>query len=89
MTNSGGVMFEGSLSIRDTGIERRPYHKNCNCALHKSNAASCSNAFRNPISFPIKQSWTDNSLGISSPNSKLSSSSPHPPLGASLGLGLS
>ncbi|PQP97438.1 hypothetical protein Pyn_10107 [Prunus yedoensis var. nudiflora] len=41
MTRAGvaGMMFqcafEGSLSMQDTEIERRPYHKNCTCALHK------------------------------------------------------
>ncbi|KAG8367529.1 hypothetical protein BUALT_Bualt16G0081300 [Buddleja alternifolia] len=28
-------VFDGSLSMRDMDIERRPYHKNCKCALHK------------------------------------------------------
>ncbi|GAA0164450.1 hypothetical protein LIER_43683 [Lithospermum erythrorhizon] len=27
-------VFVGSLSIKDTDKERRPYHKNCSCALH-------------------------------------------------------
>ncbi|CAL9026414.1 unnamed protein product [Prunus brigantina] len=29
-------VFEGSLSMQDSEIERRPYHKNCSCALHRS-----------------------------------------------------
>ncbi|KAB2618845.1 hypothetical protein D8674_014714 [Pyrus ussuriensis x Pyrus communis] len=51
-------VFEGSLSMQDTGIERRPYHKNCSCALH-SKAGVCSNACQRNISFPKKQSWSD------------------------------
>ena len=68
MTSAGvaGMMFqcvfEGSLSMRDTEIERRPYHKNCSCALHRSEGDVCSNACQRNISFPKKQSWTDGSL---------------------------
>ncbi|CAA3016317.1 Hypothetical predicted protein [Olea europaea subsp. europaea] len=36
-------VFEGSLSMCDMDIERRPYHRNCTCALHKQKS-SCSNA---------------------------------------------
>ncbi|RXH74311.1 hypothetical protein DVH24_029032 [Malus domestica] len=54
-------VFEGSLSMQDTEIERRPYHKNCGCALH-SNAGVCSNACQRNISFPKKQSWSDGTL---------------------------
>ncbi|CAL1361558.1 unnamed protein product [Linum trigynum] len=28
-------VFEGSLSGVHHGIERRPYHRNCSCALHE------------------------------------------------------
>ncbi|KAK2966539.1 hypothetical protein RJ640_002999, partial [Escallonia rubra] len=28
-------VFDGSLSMYDMEIDRRPYHRNCNCALHK------------------------------------------------------
>ncbi|KAB2618841.1 hypothetical protein D8674_014710 [Pyrus ussuriensis x Pyrus communis] len=51
-------VFQGSLSMQDTEIERRPYHKNCGCALH-SNAGVCSNACQRNFSFPKKQSWSD------------------------------
>ncbi|KAB2618846.1 hypothetical protein D8674_014715 [Pyrus ussuriensis x Pyrus communis] len=51
-------VFEGSLSMQDTEIERRPYHKNCSCALH-SKASICSHACQGNISFPKKQSWSD------------------------------
>ncbi|KAJ0089998.1 hypothetical protein Patl1_14826 [Pistacia atlantica] len=29
-----------SLSLNDVDIERRPYHKNCGCALHKLKGVS-------------------------------------------------
>ncbi|PQQ06121.1 hypothetical protein Pyn_40598 [Prunus yedoensis var. nudiflora] len=68
MTSAGvaGMMFqcvfEGSLSMRDSEIERRPYHKNCSCAPHRSEGDVCSNACQRNISFPKKQSWSDGSL---------------------------
>ncbi|KAL6223779.1 hypothetical protein ACLB2K_002637 [Fragaria x ananassa] len=67
-------VFQGSLSMQDTEIERRPYHKNCNCALHRSKGGACSNAFpqQRNISFPKKQSSADNSICIAT-TSKLSS----------------
>ncbi|CAI0395130.1 unnamed protein product [Linum tenue] len=33
-------VFEGSLSGADYGIERRPYHRNCKCALHENPATA-------------------------------------------------
>ncbi|KAB2618844.1 hypothetical protein D8674_014713 [Pyrus ussuriensis x Pyrus communis] len=66
-------VFEGSLSMQDTEIERRPYHKNCSCALH-SKASICSNACQRNISFPKKQSGKGSSLRIQvSATSKFSS----------------
>ncbi|KAL8497762.1 hypothetical protein ACS0TY_021194 [Phlomoides rotata] len=29
-------VFDASLSLHDMDIERRPYHRNCECALHKT-----------------------------------------------------
>ncbi|KAL8254888.1 hypothetical protein R6Q59_033109 [Mikania micrantha] len=29
------VVFEGSLSMSEVDKQRRPYHKNCSCALHR------------------------------------------------------
>ncbi|KAB2618842.1 hypothetical protein D8674_014711 [Pyrus ussuriensis x Pyrus communis] len=51
-------VFEGSLSMQDTEIERRPYHKNCSCALH-SKSGVCSNACQRNLSFPKKQLGTN------------------------------
>ncbi|KAK9947413.1 hypothetical protein M0R45_003039 [Rubus argutus] len=67
--------FEGSLSMQDTEIERRPYHKNCNCAMHKSKGGACSNACpqQRNVSFPKKQSWKDGSLCMPASSSRVSS----------------
>ncbi|KAE8126142.1 hypothetical protein FH972_020886 [Carpinus fangiana] len=68
-------VYEGSLSMHDMEIERRPYHRNCSCALHKLKGVYSINACsshhqRNNISFPKKNSWTDCcSLSISASKS--------------------
>ncbi|XWS70795.1 hypothetical protein CRYUN_Cryun03dG0080000 [Craigia yunnanensis] len=67
-------VFEGSITMQDSLIERRPYHRNCDCALHKLKGV-CSSACsptRN-ISFPKKQHSGDCSLSLSA--SKFSSQS--------------
>ncbi|CAN0900659.1 hypothetical protein LINGRAHAP2_LOCUS20965, partial [Linum grandiflorum] len=35
-------VFDGSISFHDNEIERRPYHRDCECALHESKG-NCSN----------------------------------------------
>ncbi|OMO80423.1 hypothetical protein COLO4_24097 [Corchorus olitorius] len=51
-------VLEGSLAIYEVEMERRPYHRNCSCALHNLNGISsaCSFSKRN-LSFPKKQAW--------------------------------
>lgn len=63
-----------SLSLDDFDIERRPYHKNCGCALHKLQGV-CYCASNNSISFSKKKSWPDFSLSLSSTTVASSSSS--------------
>ncbi|XP_057770258.1 uncharacterized protein LOC130990075 [Salvia miltiorrhiza] len=63
-------IFEGCISGRDMSIQRRPYHKNCKCALHKERG-HCSHASRyNNVSYPIKRTWSEGCLllmNVSSP----------------------
>ncbi|KAL7190964.1 hypothetical protein ACSBR2_023103 [Camellia fascicularis] len=55
-----------SLSMHDIEIERRPYHRNCSCALHKSKGASSTACFQHRnILFSQKTSWQEYSLSIS------------------------
>ncbi|KAK5824361.1 uncharacterized protein LOC108475321 [Gossypium arboreum] len=57
-------VFKGSISMQDCLIERRPYHRNCQCALHNLKgicSSTCSSRTTN-ISFPKKQTWGDCSL---------------------------
>ncbi|KAB2023972.1 hypothetical protein ES319_D06G056100v1 [Gossypium barbadense] len=69
-------VFEGSISIQDCLIERRPYHRNCECALHNLKGictSTCTSRTTN-ISFPTKQRWNDCFLSFSA--AKFSSQSP-------------
>ncbi|XAR50732.1 hypothetical protein NMG60_11005144 [Bertholletia excelsa] len=70
-------IIDGSISMFDMDIERRPYHRYCSCALHKSKVfcSNCCHQIRN-ISFPQKKPWRKHSLKItvshtSSPSSFL------------------
>ncbi|KAF9680693.1 hypothetical protein SADUNF_Sadunf06G0148100 [Salix dunnii] len=74
-------IFSGSISLSDMEIRRRPYHRNCKCALHNLKDI-CSDACpqQRSISFPKKQVRSDHSLSIaasrlSSPSSRADDSS--------------
>ncbi|KAL3840711.1 hypothetical protein ACJIZ3_025302 [Penstemon smallii] len=58
-------MFEGCLSGGDMGIQRRPYHKNCKCALHNSRGGHCTRHSRyNNVSYPIRRAWSESNLAL-------------------------
>ncbi|KAJ9175253.1 hypothetical protein P3X46_013825 [Hevea brasiliensis] len=58
-------VFNGSISIHDVEIQRRPYHCNCKCVLHNLDGLCPSACTQNrTISFPKKQAWTGCSLSI-------------------------
>jgi hypothetical protein len=53
-------VFDGCLSMQDMEIERRPYHRNCSCQLHKLKGFSFNACpHQRNVSFPKKHSWTD------------------------------
>ncbi|PIN20304.1 hypothetical protein CDL12_06984 [Handroanthus impetiginosus] len=61
-------VFEGCISNGDMGIQRRPYHKNCKCALHKERGR-CSHASRyDKVSYPIRRSWSEGCLALMNPS---------------------
>ena len=65
-----GCVFNGSLSLHELNIERRPYHKNCSCALHDLKGVCSSNTSlkKNILSFQKKQVWSsteNHSLSLS------------------------
>ncbi|KAB5514557.1 hypothetical protein DKX38_028463 [Salix brachista] len=70
-------VYDGCLSGGDMGMDRRPYHRNCRCALHKSKE-NCPHALPRckNVSYPIKRSWSEGSLALMvAANSSSSSSS--------------
>ncbi|KAL8497765.1 hypothetical protein ACS0TY_021197 [Phlomoides rotata] len=77
-------LYEGCISGGDMGIGRRPYHKNCRCALHKSGKKCSHRSRHNNVSYPIRRSWSEGSLlqiGQSFPSP---SSSPAAPAAAEI-----
>uniref|UniRef100_A0A2P2Q7D8 Uncharacterized protein n=1 Tax=Rhizophora mucronata TaxID=61149 RepID=A0A2P2Q7D8_RHIMU len=70
-------VYEGCLSGGDMGIERRPYHRNCGCALHKikencpHTVATCKN-----VSYRMKKSWSEGCLALAASCHSSPSSSP-------------
>ncbi|XP_010440695.1 PREDICTED: uncharacterized protein LOC104723963 [Camelina sativa] len=59
-------IFEGCISSCDSSIQRRPYHKNCGCALHGGGSSiPCRHERSKIIVFPIQRSWSEgNSLAL-------------------------
>ncbi|KAK1434664.1 hypothetical protein QVD17_00413 [Tagetes erecta] len=56
-------VFEGSLSMSEMDKQRRPYHKNCSCALHMLKDKTPKPCFHNTrISYSKKPSWNKCSL---------------------------
>ncbi|KAF9614437.1 hypothetical protein IFM89_018582 [Coptis chinensis] len=56
-------VYNGSLSMFDSEIERRPYHKNCTCAFHNSKKNSSNMCpHRRKITVPTKHLWKECSL---------------------------
>ncbi|CAN1336663.1 hypothetical protein LINPERPRIM_LOCUS37250 [Linum perenne] len=79
MANAIGNMmfqcvFDGSISFQDNEIERRPYHRDCECALHEPNR-SCSKIWciQKSLSFPKK---TRGSLAMTTVASTFNSTIP-------------
>ncbi|KAG7942666.1 hypothetical protein I3843_16G115700 [Carya illinoinensis] len=62
-------LYESCISSCDTWIERRPYHRNCTCALHKPRSGSShvvsNNMCRSKnVSYPMRRSWSEGSLAL-------------------------
>ncbi|KAK9163159.1 hypothetical protein Syun_004061 [Stephania yunnanensis] len=57
-------VYEGCISVQDMEVERRPYHRNCGCALHRQ--GWCSQKGKKVVSYPIKRSSSNGCLSISS-----------------------
>ncbi|KAL8040749.1 hypothetical protein ABFS82_10G117300 [Erythranthe guttata] len=72
-------MFEGCISGGDMGVQRRPYHKNCKCAMHKArgHCAHSSSRYAN-VSYPIRRSWSEGSLALMNASPAAGSTPPSP-----------
>ncbi|KAJ9163010.1 hypothetical protein P3X46_022732 [Hevea brasiliensis] len=59
-------VYDGCLSGGDTGIERRPYHRNCRCALHNNSKDSCPHGMSKckNVSYPVRRSWSEGCLAL-------------------------
>ncbi|KAI3694840.1 hypothetical protein L1987_77821 [Smallanthus sonchifolius] len=56
-------VFEGSLSMSEMDKQRRPYHKNCSCALHRPKDEIPKPCFHHTrISYSNTPSWNKYSL---------------------------
>ncbi|KAK7329987.1 hypothetical protein VNO77_24171 [Canavalia gladiata] len=82
-------VYEGSISGYDNCIERRPYHRNCGCALHNKSFKNCTHKLPmcNSVSYPIRRAWSEGSLVLaasihspSSPSQVATGGKPQPKL---------
>ncbi|KAI3680628.1 hypothetical protein L6452_35401 [Arctium lappa] len=54
-------LYGGCISTDEMVVRRRPYHSNCNCALHKySGGGHCSPVGK--VSYPMRRSWSEGSM---------------------------
>ncbi|KNA16922.1 hypothetical protein SOVF_084820 [Spinacia oleracea] len=63
-------VFDGCIS-GNSEIQRRPYHRNCSCALHRSRG-SCSHTSlprSSNVTYPIRRSWSEGTLALSASSS--------------------
>ncbi|XXG58968.1 hypothetical protein AAC387_Pa04g1142 [Persea americana] len=77
---SEGLMrgvLEGCIVGGDMEIERRPYHRNCSCALHqKRSRGGCSKGSMTKIAYPIRRAWSESCLVMAASLHPSPSSSP-------------
>ncbi|PWA34782.1 zinc finger, SWIM-type [Artemisia annua] len=73
---TGDAMFHGlyggCMSGDDLGVQRRPYHRNCSCALHNVSGGHCSHVAK--VSYPFRRSYSEGSLLTMKSNASPSSS---------------
>lgn len=74
-------IYEGCISGFDNCIERRPYHRNCGCALHSksrnkllSGANNKSPIRPNSVKYPMRRAWSEGNLVLAAASSSHHSS---------------
>ncbi|CAJ1944745.1 unnamed protein product [Sphenostylis stenocarpa] len=63
-------VYEGCISGYDNCVERRPYHRNCGCALHNK-SLHCTHKLprSNNVSYPMRRAWSEGSLVLAATSS--------------------
>ncbi|KAK7281495.1 hypothetical protein RIF29_09546 [Crotalaria pallida] len=71
-------IYEGCISGYDHCVERRPYHRNCSCALHSKSRNICSHKLPGKnVTYPMRRAWSEGSLLVlAASNNSSPSSSP-------------
>ncbi|XP_020209067.1 uncharacterized protein LOC109794003 [Cajanus cajan] len=71
-------IYEGCISAFDSDVERRPYHRNCGCALHSKSTRACTHKSPrgNTVSYPIRRAWSEGTLATAAHSSPSSSPAP-------------
>ncbi|WOH06009.1 hypothetical protein DCAR_0625432 [Daucus carota subsp. sativus] len=55
---------DGCITGHDGGIQRRPYHRNCSCALHNTRGY-CGHASQNTkVSYPMRRNSSEGCLSL-------------------------
>ncbi|KAM7267219.1 hypothetical protein ACFE04_009385 [Oxalis oulophora] len=66
----GFNIYDGCISGNDMGMQQRPYHRNCGCALHdkksgKGKGSHCTHvksSVKNVnVSYPLRRVWSEGS----------------------------
>ncbi|KAK3033187.1 hypothetical protein RJ639_036979 [Escallonia herrerae] len=70
--------YDGCISGHDMGIRRRPYHRNCSCALHKMRGHCSHSSPKNKVSYPLRRAWSESCLSLMASGSSSPSTSPDP-----------
>ncbi|XP_022755255.1 uncharacterized protein LOC111303339 [Durio zibethinus] len=70
-------LYEGCISGYDIGIDNRPYHQNCRCALHDKSRGNCPHASPKSenVSYPIRRAWSEGCLTMAAASCHSSPSS--------------
>ncbi|TXG60808.1 hypothetical protein EZV62_012171 [Acer yangbiense] len=75
------LVFDGCLLLPDMEVERRPYHRNCGCALHNLKGRDSSYGYcskQNKVIFHKKTSWSSagcsSLLSMASPSASIANS---------------
>ncbi|XP_028760831.1 uncharacterized protein LOC114735618 [Neltuma alba] len=75
-------VYEGCISGHDNDVQRRPYHRNCGCAIHDKSSSSSSSpkaacthrGKSNNVSYPLRRAWSESCLAMAAYNNSAHSS---------------